>query len=178
VSIDTLKLLYFSHVQSHILYALVIWGGSRHLEQVFVAQKRAVRALEGINYWGSYEALDSCKPLFKKHNIPTVYSLYILECIKYFVNNRSLFQKYCDTVDNRLVTRNNMKNSCPNDLVIKDCSLMRSTENPEYMIARVFNSLPIQLKMIEDGQDLIKCVKVFVMEHQFYDLSEYYRLNN
>ena len=78
--------VYFADVQSHILYTIVIWGGSPHLEQVFVAQKRCIRAMAGKKYWRGPAALDSCKPLSLEYKILTVYSLYILEAAKFVKN--------------------------------------------------------------------------------------------
>jgi hypothetical protein len=85
----------------------VIWGGSPHMQKVFVAQKRVVRALAGLRYRRSNCALDSCKPLFIKYGMLTVYFLYILECMKFFVKNPEKFRKksavpYCNSPKTRI----------------------------------------------------------------------------
>jgi hypothetical protein len=67
--ISSLKSVYYAYAQSQILYSIVIWGGSPHLDIVFVAQKRVLRAMAGTQYWRSNRALDSCKPLFIKYEI-------------------------------------------------------------------------------------------------------------
>jgi hypothetical protein len=51
------------------------------MESVFVAQKRVLQAMAGIQYQRQNTALESCKPLFRKYEVLTVYSLYILECM-------------------------------------------------------------------------------------------------
>jgi hypothetical protein len=87
VSESSLKLIYYAYAQSQILYSIVIWGGSSYLEKVFVAQKRVLRAMSGLRYWRSNCALNSCRPLFASCGILTVYSLYILECMKFLVKH-------------------------------------------------------------------------------------------
>jgi exonuclease III len=83
LTLPSILKVYFADVQSHVLYTIVIWGGSPHLDKVFIAQKRCVRAMAGKRYWRGPAALDSCKPLFRDYNILTVYSLYILEKAKF-----------------------------------------------------------------------------------------------
>jgi hypothetical protein len=63
---DSLVTVYNAHVKSHILYTIVIWGGSPHLDQVFIAQKRCFRAMVGKRYWRGPKALDTCNPIFEK----------------------------------------------------------------------------------------------------------------
>jgi hypothetical protein len=69
------------------------------MDRVFVAQKRILRAMAGTQYWRSNKPLDSCKPLFIKFDILTVYSLYILVCMKFLKKYPQHFPKYCDKSD-------------------------------------------------------------------------------
>jgi hypothetical protein len=71
VTEDVLKLVYFAYAQSQILYSVIIWGASPHMKNVFVAQKRVVRAMAGVRYWRSNCALESCRPLFQRYGIMT-----------------------------------------------------------------------------------------------------------
>jgi hypothetical protein len=93
VSESVLKQVYFVYAQSHIMYSIIIWGASSHVESVFIAQKRVVRAMAGLLYWRSNCALESCRPLFKRYGIMTVYSLFILECMKYLKKYPAKFKK-------------------------------------------------------------------------------------
>jgi hypothetical protein len=83
LNFPALRTVYFADVQSHILYTKVIWGGSLHMQQIFIAQKRCIRAMAGKRYWRGLDAPDSCKPLFKEFKKLTVFSLYILESAKF-----------------------------------------------------------------------------------------------
>jgi len=51
----------------------MLWGGSTHMSEVFVVQKRVFRAMAGKRYWRSNRGFESCKPLFRKSGILTVY---------------------------------------------------------------------------------------------------------
>jgi hypothetical protein len=90
---ESCKLVYYAYAQSQILYSIVIWGASPHMSNVFTAQKRVMRSMAGLRYWRSDCALDSCKPLFIKYGILTVYSLYVLECMKFLVKHPEKFRK-------------------------------------------------------------------------------------
>jgi hypothetical protein len=77
ISDSLLRQVYFAYVQSHILYSIVIWGGSPHLERVAVAQKRVVRAMVGARFYWNPDEPNSCKPLFQKLDIlPVFFYLY------------------------------------------------------------------------------------------------------
>jgi hypothetical protein len=176
VSEDSLKLVYYAYAQSQIMYSIVIWGASPHMQKVFVAQKRVVRALAGLRYRRSNCALDSCKPLFIKYGMLTVYSLYILECMKFFVKNPEKFRKKsavpnCYSPKTRLAK----SNCCENDLYVENGGhLDILNQNPVVMIARIFNMLPVPVKMLEDKKEFICKIKQIVYKNQYYDMCEYF----
>jgi predicted RNase H-like HicB family nuclease len=176
VSESSLKLIYYAYAQSQILYSIVIWGGSPHLQKVFVAQKRVIRAMAGLRYWRSNCELDSCRPLFTKYGILTVYSLYILECMKFFIKNPGKFRRKCDVPNSKSPkTRNAKAEHCINDLYveIKDHKHI-SNQNPIVMIARIFNALPVPIKMMEDKKAFVNKIKEIVWHNQFYDMNEFF----
>lgn len=71
----TARMAYFALIESHLRYGIVFWGcaGQGLFNSVFVLQKRAVRRMCGVH------SRESCKPLFKKHRLLTLPSLFILE---------------------------------------------------------------------------------------------------
>jgi hypothetical protein len=172
----SLKQVYYSYAQSRILYSIVIWGGSTHLAKVFVAQKRVVRAMAGVRYWRSNCALDSCLPLFKKYEILTVYSLYILECMKYLKKYPEHFKKQIDVPNrSRPQTRKAKLNYCINDLYIEiENHLDVLNQNPVVIIARIFNHLPKTLKMLNDDKLFLSSVKSIVYQYQYYSMNDYF----
>jgi Reverse transcriptase (RNA-dependent DNA polymerase) len=180
VTESMLKQVYFAYAQSQILYSIIIWGGAPQMERVFVAQKRVVRAMAGKRYWRSNCALDSCRPLFYKYGIMTVYSLYIYECMKYLKKYPDKFTKCIDVPENEKLnvkTRTNKLKTCENDLYYKNCRLNIISCNPDVMIPRIFNALPINVKMINDDKQFMCKVREITLVNQFYDLNEFFVCN-
>jgi hypothetical protein len=113
ISASLLRQVYFSYVQSHILYSIVIWGGSPHLERVSVAQKRVIRAMAGVRFRWNPDQTDSCKPLFLQFNILPVFCIYIVECVKFVKNNPQKFTLANETEGSRSYsTRNKVVHDC------------------------------------------------------------------
>jgi exonuclease III len=175
VTENILKQVYFAYAQSHILYSIVIWGASPHVEGVFIAQKRVVRAMAGLRYTRSNCALESCRPLFKRYGIMTVYSLYILECMKFLKKNPEKFKKRIEVPEAQGPrTRAQVLNSCPDDLYVNTCSLNITSQNPACMIPRIFNALPIGIKCMQRDNEFICKIRELTLKHQFYDLNEFF----
>jgi hypothetical protein len=176
VSESSLKLIYYAYTQSQILYSIVIWGASPHMQKVFVAQKRVVRSMAGLRYWRINCALDFCKPLFAKYGILTVYSLYILECMKFFVKFPEKFRKKSDVPQcHSPKTRSAKMKACENDLYVENEEHKDFlNQNPEVMIARIFNAFPVTVKLLEDRKEFLCKVKEIVYKYQFYDMDEFF----
>jgi hypothetical protein len=176
VSEPVLRQVYFAYVQSHILYSIVIWGASPHIEKVSAAQKRIIRSIAGFrSHWNGEETI-SCRPLYKKYDILPVFSLYILECAKFVKNYPEKFETLKDNTDSGVrLTRNKATNDC--DLIVKECTLQMSTQNPYVMIARIFNHMPLALKLLIHDEKFLCSVKEMLNEHIFYDKHEYFSYN-
>jgi hypothetical protein len=63
--------IYLSYVHSLLNYGIMFWGNSPHSRSTFIAQKWAVRIITKA------EAKDSCKKMFSKLGILTVYYQHI-----------------------------------------------------------------------------------------------------
>jgi Reverse transcriptase (RNA-dependent DNA polymerase)/Endonuclease-reverse transcriptase len=172
VSKSMLRQTYFAYVQSQILYSLVIWGGSPHLKEVAVAQKRVLRAMAGRRYWKWQTALESCRPLFTELDILPVFSLYVLECAKFARNNPEKFKKNSE-VENNLTRGTRNKPVRENDLFVKSVRLTQSAQNPLIMVARIYNKLPEDLKSDEDDKNFVKRLKKILKDNVFYDIHEF-----
>jgi hypothetical protein len=160
VSQSMLRQVYFAYVQSHILYSLLIWGGSPHLKEVFCAQKRVVRALAGRRYWKGLTPVESCRPLFKEYDILPIFSLYVLECSKFVRKNPEKFVRESDIPDlTTYSTRNCPTNNSQLQLHVKPITLNISSQNPLHMAARIFNKLPTALKEIDDDLIFVRKLK-------------------
>jgi hypothetical protein len=143
------------------------------MQNIFIAQKRCIRAMAGKRYWRAPEALESCKPLFKEFKILTVYSLYILECAKFVKKYPEKFTKNVDHPDACMhVTRNTKYNE--NDLFVAHCRNTNFAQNPLHMLARIWNQLPENLKAIENVKLFTKKLKLLLLDKMFYDMHEFF----
>jgi hypothetical protein len=68
---DTLKMIYFAHIHSLLSYGIILWGNSSYAKKVFIIQKKSMRIITNS------KPRDSCRPLFKKLKIMTMFSQYI-----------------------------------------------------------------------------------------------------
>jgi hypothetical protein len=66
-------------------------------------------------------------------------------------------------------------NDC--DIVVKECMLQISTQNPYVMIARIFNHMPLALKKSIQDEKFVDYVKEMLNKHMFYDKHEYFSYN-
>uniref|UniRef100_A0A1B6F6W3 Uncharacterized protein n=1 Tax=Cuerna arida TaxID=1464854 RepID=A0A1B6F6W3_9HEMI len=72
--LNTAKTAYFALMESHIRYALAVWGGTSEKK---ILQKRAIRILADLNF------KDSCREAFRTLGIMTVVGLYIQSVIQF-----------------------------------------------------------------------------------------------
>jgi hypothetical protein len=141
------------------------------MQQIFVAQKRCLRAMAGKRYWRAPEALDSCKPLFKKFKIlnMSIHSIFWKVPEKYPEN----FTKNIDHPDACMhVTRNTKCNE--NDLFVAPCRNTNFVQNPLNMFARIWNQLPEKLKAIENVKLFTKILRLLLLNEMFYDMQEFF----
>ena len=85
MSIDILKIVYYSTFNSVINYGLPFWGNSPHRKRLFGMQKRIVRIMMGCRRSAS------CTNLFRKLKILPLTSQYILSTMMFIVNNKHQF---------------------------------------------------------------------------------------
>jgi hypothetical protein len=71
VTAETLRLIYFAHVHLVISYGIIFWGSAIQAKKVFVMQKRILRVMMNMR------PRDSCREIFKRIKIMTLYSQYI-----------------------------------------------------------------------------------------------------
>ena len=85
VPVDTLRVIYFTHIHSIVSYSLIFWGSSSYANKVFILQKKIIRIITNT------KPRDSCKEVFKNMEIMMLYSQYIYSLILYTLNNKHLF---------------------------------------------------------------------------------------
>ena len=98
--------------------------------------------------------------------------------MKFFVNNPGKFRKKSD-VPNCWSPKTKIAKSkrCENDLYVENENhLAILNQNPVVIIARIFNMLPVPVKMMDDKKKFICKIREIVYENQFYDMNEFANL--
>jgi hypothetical protein len=90
LSLETIKMVYFSYVKSLLTYGRNSWGTSSHVISVFKIKKQIIRIMTNS------VSKDSCRDLFKQLNILPLQSQYIYSISVFVVMNRGLFILNCD----------------------------------------------------------------------------------
>lgn len=134
VTADVLKTVYYAHIQSHLRYAILVWGSSSSTRKLLILQKKALRVMFNVN------ARSHCKPLFRKNNILTVYAIYIIECILYVKCNLRDFQ--CNnTVHNHFTRQSNL-------LRTRRCNFSATSNSFCEIGRKMYNMLPENIKLL------------------------------
>jgi hypothetical protein len=90
MSLEVMRLIYFSYFHSVLSYGIIFWGDSVHSKYIFKIQKRTIRIITNAGI------RDLCGDLCKKFQILPFYSHYIYSLLMFVVKNRSLFKLNSD----------------------------------------------------------------------------------
>jgi hypothetical protein len=134
VSQEMLRMVYFANVHSVMSYGIMLWGNSSHAKKVFPLQKKCIRILANVN------PKASCRLLFRKLNIMTLYAQYIYSLAMHTVSNMHLF------VPNGDIHRYETK--AKKDLHLPMANLTKYKKGPNYASIKVYNHLPSYLKAL------------------------------
>jgi len=161
VSQDTLKMVYFANVHSVMSYGIILWGNSTHTKKIFTLQKKCIRILANAN------TKASCRILFRKLNIMTIYAQYIYSLALHTVSNMHLF--IANGEIHRYETRANK------DLHRPSPNSTKYTKGPYYTAIKVYNHLPRSVKDLAPNQKRFKyTLKRFLCQHSFYSIKEFF----
>lgn len=125
------KLMVFHAIfQSRISYCLLVWGSTsiKNLDSILICQKRALRVIFNLRH------RDSCKDLFKKNNILTVFALYVFQLLIYIKKNHD---------DLKTVGSNHEYNTRNGYLLLKEKNSFKS--NTVENGIQYFNLLPTHI---------------------------------
>jgi len=149
------KLVYFSLIESHLRYSIVLWGLSSkaNLDRIFIIQKKAIRIMSGLRPG------DSCKEKFVELQILTVPSLYIFETVLYVVEN-NLIQAHQHSYSTRY---HSLNPSIQHKLKLFETK-------PSYAGLKFFTQLPISVREIKDVRKFKGALKNYLIEKCFYSL--------
>jgi hypothetical protein len=161
VPLDTLKVIYFTHIHSIISYGIIFWGSSSYANNVFILQKKIIRIITNTR------SRDSCREVFKNMEIMTLYSQDMYSLILYTVNNKNLFSTNNEIHKYR--TRYN------NNLHLPIANLSKFNKGAYMSGFKVFTHRPQYIKTLANDQKCFKStLKRFLCRHSFYSMDEYY----
>lgn len=161
LSIETIKMFYFSNIQSVLNYGIMFWGSGRDAQNVFKAQKRIIRCIFGL------APRISCREYFDGFGVLTAPSLYFLSLVMFIKKHPHLFPTNQDgySRDMTTVTRNR------DALGIPAHGSAFFERGPTYRAVKAYHMLPAGLRRIR-GLNLFKQgVKRFLIEKRFYSFK-------
>lgn len=156
-----LKTVYYAYFESLLKYCLEVWGSSVHVNAILILQKKAVRCIEKA------KPRDHCRPLFIKHQILTVISLYIYLIAIMIHKNKSNYK--CKGQNRKHALRNN------NDLELPKCNnYVHYKRSPEYNGIKIYNCLNADIKQCEELNVFKRKLKSYLLTRPFYSFNEFF----
>lgn len=159
ISIEAALIAYYAYVESRLRYGIIFWGGTSHINKIFVLQKKCLRNILNI------KQTVSCKPIFIERKILTLISHYIYESVVFVVRNTSLFANH---------DRNHIHNTRnKNDLLNIKTSFTFIQKNMPYTTIKIYNKLPHTLRngTIKELQTNLRAILV---KKAYYTLDEFF----
>ena len=168
---QSLLQIYFSLIHSHLSYAILIWGNSpdSKMKKLLKLQKKAIRLI------AHKPPRTSCRPLFKKFNILTITSLYILQSSLHIKNTLSN-----NTCPSGSTIRSNSeihshRTRHRNNVFIHNVPAHTRKLDVNHNCSIIYNKLPQQLKQITCVKKFKMATKKHLLDNTIYSIHE---LNN
>lgn len=158
ISHNYLLMTYHSLFYSHLNYGIILWGNSSGAKRVFTLQKRAVRAILGLNKF------TSCKKYFIDLAILTVPCIFILHCLLHAKDNLT----NCVTRD--CIHSYNTRQKSHIDM--PHVRLAKSQHHFSHISLKYFNMLPENVKS-EPRKKFKTIIQEWLTTQAFYEVKEY-----
>jgi hypothetical protein len=156
VLLDTLRIIYFAHMQSIISYG-IFWGSSSYTNKVFILQKKIIRIITNT------KSRDFYREVFKNMEIMTLYSQYIYSLILYTVSNKHLLN-----ASNEIHKYRTRYNS---NLHLPIVNLSKFNKGAFISGVKVFNHLPQYIKALANDRICFKSTLKRFLISSFFLLS-------
>lgn len=158
ISHKILKQVYFAHFHSVMSYGVILWGNSTDSHRAFILQKRALRIIDEA------KPRTSCRSVFKKHSIMTIYSLYIFEVLKYVREHLVSFSR-CSGGGKQLRSAGKL------EPVQRRTKL--ATKNPRVIGPTFYEKLPAHLKNETNDETFYRLLRNFLLDNEYYTIDEF-----
>lgn len=161
VNKDALKLVYFAHFHSLLMYCIEIWGHAADylFTRVFKLQKRAIRIITG----SAYDA--SCRNLFKDNNILSLPALYITQVLVFVKKQPKYFQSCF--FKHHYETRHKTK------MIFDQHKTSALEKGLLYSAQSLYNKLPEDLRNECNPLKFKSLIKSHLFEKNVYKICEY-----
>ena len=163
MSLEVLKMTYFSYVHSVLSYGIIFWGNSSYSKNILKFQIRIIWVIM------SSVRRDSCHELFRQLNILLLHSQYIVSLLLFIIKNGDHF------LSNEIRDINTRYNFHLH-LSLENLTLYQ--KGVFFAGSWIFNHL---LSIIKDLSNYGKCFKTAVKRYflgiSFYSLVEYFNQN-
>lgn len=159
LSHESIQILYHANFESIMRYGILFWGSGSDSEKIFIAQKRVIRVMFGMNF------RQSCRRVFRSKKILTVFALYLYECSIFLFKNKNLF-----TIHNT----NHTYETRTIDINYPIHRLTLTERNPSYMCIRIYNKLPAVLRNVVELSRFKKKLQSFLIDLEPYNLREFF----
>lgn len=159
VSKTVLLTAYFSFFQSRIGYALMSWGHAPMSKRIFGLQRKALRIIGGLDY------REDCRQAFVEHNIMTLPSLYIYQCLIFAHSHKPSFLMHSNLHDYNTRSKDH--------IYINFHRLSKTQTGVNYNAPKMYNKLPTPIKDLSLPNFKIK-LKQYLIKKCFYSYSEYF----
>ena len=150
--------IYYSLAYSHLTYNVILWGNSVHAQRVFIAQKRIIRIMFGLNYG------ESCRPVFLSRQIMTFPCIYVFKTILFI-------KRHLNKIDNNSTFHNyNTRNA--RALSMDSHKLSKFEKSPLYSGKKLYNKLPKSVQLLKETA-FKSAVKNILIKGSFYSVQEF-----
>jgi hypothetical protein len=137
-------------------------GNSVNADQLFIAQKRAIRIIKNASYHAP------CKNWFRELGILTLPSIYILEVLKFVKRNGELFE----LVGEAPHYQTRYRESHSHHIRVERHNTSKFEKSVRHNGGILFNILPDNIKSM-DETNFIKHVKEHLLNGAFYSQAEF-----
>jgi len=164
VSLNTLKMIYYSYFHSVMTYGLLLWGHSSDRIKIISLHKKILRIMVGCR------SSDSCKKLFflNLEILPLPFQ-YILSLLLFMIRNRNQF-----LVSSEIYHIDTKQHANFHQLPVNSS---RYQKGVNYLGVKVFNMVPSYIKIESDNPKEFKSIlQKFLCENSFYSMDEYFEL--
>lgn len=160
MSLETLRMVYFSYFHSIIKYGIIFWGNSTNISRVFKLQKKVIRIISRVG------PRDSCRGLFRKLDILPFSCEYILSLMLFVIDNQNNFHSGLEV--HGLNTRSK------NQLYLPISNLSVFQKGTTFTGIRLFNSLPRTIQSLRNDRTSFKNnLFSYLMNNSFYTVTEF-----